>query len=244
MTTAEPLIAVVGLGKKRQGRTVVSGVTLRLMPGEMVGLVGANGGGKTTTLKMLAGLMTPDEGTGRVLGQDIAAENPERRLRLGYMPQRSSLYAELSVRQNLRFRAKVYGDPRPDTTIAAACARWGLDGILDQRIATLSGGWSRRVQLVAAVLHAPPLILLDEPTAGLDVVTRNDLWRWLGELAAAGHGIVIATHDLAEAERCPSILHYQDGQVTGPTSPEALIEMTSASSLETAVAALASDRPA
>lgn len=244
MTTAEPLIAVVGLGKKRQGRTVVSGVTLRLMPGEMVGLVGANGGGKTTTLKMLAGLMSPDEGTGRVLGRDIAAENSERRLLLGYMPQRSSLYAELSVRQNLRFRARVYGDPRPDSTIAAACARWDLDGVLDRRTATLSGGWSRRVQLVAAVLHAPPLILLDEPTAGLDVVTKNDLWRWLGELTASGHGIVIATHDLAEAERCPSILHYQNGQVTGPTSPEALIEMTGTNSLETAVASLATDRPA
>ncbi len=243
MLTAEPLIDVVGLGKSHRDRAAVSGVTLRLMHGQMVGLVGANGGGKTTTLKMFAGLMRPDEGSGRILGREVADENPQRRRLLGYMPQRSSLYADLSVRQNLRFRADVYGDPRPAATISAAVARWGLDEILDSRVASLSGGWSRRVQLVAAVLHAPPLILLDEPTTGLDIVSKNELWRWLGELAACGHGIVIATHDLVEAQRCPSILHYHDGRVTGPVSPADLVAMSGANSLEAAVAALATGRP-
>jgi ABC-type multidrug transport system ATPase subunit len=241
MPIDEPLIDVIGLGKIYAGRLTVRGVTLRVERGDMIGLVGANGGGKTTTLRMLAGLMRPDIGTGRVLGADIGDATTQRRSLTGYMPQQLSLHAALTVRENLRFRAEVHGMPAPKNAIAEASARWGLDAVLDQRVAHLSGGWGRRAQFAATMLHAPPLLLLDEPTAGLDVVTKNAIWCWLAELAALGHGIVISTHDLAEAEKCPSILYYQDGKVRGPIPPAGLIASSSTDTLEGAVLALATD---
>ncbi|MDH7971587.1 ABC transporter ATP-binding protein [Sphingomonas sp. AR_OL41] len=236
---AEPLIDVAGLAKSYGSRTVVRDVTLRLMPGAIVGLVGANGGGKTTTLRMFAGLLRPDQGAGSVLGDDIRSTAAARRARVGYMPQRLSLYPELTVAENLRFRADVHGLVNARDHVAATAARWGLDPVLATRFERLSGGWGRRVQFAATMLHAPPLLLLDEPTAGLDVVTRTDIWRWLIELAGRGHSAVIATHDLAEAERCPIILHYRDGQVEGPIAPSELIEKSRTATLEAAVAALA-----
>ncbi|CAN5332105.1 hypothetical protein BH10PSE14_BH10PSE14_10120 [soil metagenome] len=234
-----PLIQVTGLGKSYGARPVVSDMTLSLAPGEIVGLVGANGGGKTTTLRMLAGLLRPDVGAGMVLGEDIRHLGSARRGRVGYMPQRLSLYPELTVAENLRFRADAHGLADARANVAAAAARWGLAGVLATRFERLSGGWGRRVQFAATMLHAPPLLLLDEPTAGLDVVTRTDIWCWLIELAGRGHGIVIATHDLAEAERCPMILHYRDGMVEGPLAPAALIENSGMATLEAAVATLA-----
>ncbi len=239
MSMAEPLIDVTGLGKRYGTRPVVRDVTLRLSPGEIVGLVGANGGGKTTTLRMLAGLLRPDLGSGTVLGDDIRQPGTARRARIGYMPQRLSLHPELTVAENLRFRADVHGLPDAKGDVVAAAARWGLNPVLAMRFERLSGGWGRRVQFAATMLHTPPLLLLDEPTAGLDVVTRADIWRWLIELAGRGHGVVIATHDLTEAERCPMILHYRDGLAEGPIASAGLIEKTGAATLEAAVAALA-----
>ena len=239
MRNDEPLIDIVGVGKGYDTRQVVRDVTLRLMPGDIVGLVGANGGGKTTTLRMLAGLIQPDSGTGQVLGVDVADRLRRRRVLTGYMPQRLSLYRELSVIENLLFRGRVHRLANAKDVIAQAIVRWGLEEVVDRRVAQLSGGWSRRVQFAATMLHAPPLMLLDEPTAGLDVVTRNQIWHWLGELAALGHGIVVATHDLAEAERGPAILHYRDGIALGPLSPAALIALGGGGSLEAAVTALA-----
>jgi ABC-type multidrug transport system ATPase subunit len=243
ISMAEPLIDVAGLAKSCGSRTVVRDVTLRLMPGAIVGLVGANGGGKTTTLRMLAGLLRPDQGSGTVLGDDIRRPGAARRARIGYMPQRLSLYPELTVAENLRFRAEVHGLRDAKGNVAATAARWGLDPVLATRFERLSGGWGRRVQFAATLLHTPPLLLLDEPTAGLDVVTRTDIWRGLIELTGRGHGVVIATHDLAEAERCPMILHYRDGLVEGPVMPASLIEKTGAATLDAAVAALALGAP-
>jgi ABC-2 type transport system ATP-binding protein len=239
MSMTEPLVDVANLAKNYGARTVVRDVTLRLMPGGIVGLVGANGGGKTTTLRMFAGLLRPDLGSGTVLGDDIRRPGAARRARIGYMPQRLSLYPELTVAENLRFRAEVHGLPDAKRSVAAAAARWGLDPVLVTRFERLSGGWGRRVQFAATMLHAPPLLLLDEPTAGLDVVTRTDIWRWLIELAGRGHSVVIATHDLVEAERCPMILHYQNGLVEGPLAPASLIKKSGAATFEAAVAALA-----
>lgn len=235
----ESLIHVAGLEKHYGKRPVITGVTLRLMPGEIVGLVGANGGGKTTTLRMLAGLVRPDAGAGTVLGGDVLRAIGKQRARIGYMPQRLSLHPELNVAENLRFRADVYGLKDPQRHIAEAVSRWGLASVLRSRFEHLSGGWGRRVQFAATMLHAPALLLLDEPTAGLDVVTRNQIWQWLTELAGRGHGVIISTHDLAEAERCPSILFYQDGTAEGPLSPATLIERSGARTLEHAVALLA-----
>lgn len=236
---ADPLIDVAALAKRYGARTIVRGVTLRLERGQIVGLVGANGGGKTTTLRMLAGLLRPDAGSGHVLGGDIAAQTRHRRGEIGYMPQRLSLYPELSVAENLRFRLQAHGLDRTRARLAESVSRWGLEHVIDTRFDRLSGGWGRRVQFAAAMLSAPRLLLLDEPTAGLDVVTRQDIWRWLTDLAAQGCGIVISTHDLVEAERCPLILHYADGHAHGPVAPAALIADSGSETLEAAVAALA-----
>jgi len=230
----EPLVEVAGVGKAYNGRTVVAGVTLTVRRGDIVGLVGANGGGKTTTLRILAGLLRADAGAGRVLGGDLSAVTPARRGATGYMGQRLALHADLSVAENLRFHAAVHGLGRE--AVAQAVARHGLASVGDTRFGELSGGWARRVQFAATVLHAPPLMLLDEPTAGLDVVTRRHIWGWLGDFAAAGHGIVISTHDLQEAERWPSILLYERGRASQQTTPSALIARCGVASLEDAVA--------
>jgi ABC-type multidrug transport system ATPase subunit len=230
MSTAEPLVSVRGLGKRFGGRSVIAGVDLDVARGDIIGLVGANGGGKTTTLRMLAGLVAPDSGTGQVLGTDIRGRGPRRGI--GYMGQALALYADLSVAENLRFRAAVHGG---DT--AAVAQRYGLGPVLASRVETLSGGWQRRVQFAATLIGAPALLLLDEPTAGLDVATRRDIWAWLGDLAAAGHGIVISTHDLAEAERCPVILHYAAGRAEGPWRVSDFLGASGAGSLEAAVLA-------
>lgn len=239
MSTLDPLIDVAGLTKTYAGRTVVTGVTFTVNPGDLVGLVGANGGGKTTTLRLLAGLLRPDAGHGRVLGEDVDEPRSRRRGRIGYMGQRLCLYPDLSVAENLRFRARVFGLPRPARSVAETLARYGLAAVADQRFGTLSGGWARRVQFAACTLHAPPLLLLDEPTAGLDVRSRHDMWTWLAAQAAAGCGVVVSTHDLAEAQRCPVILYYRDGLIQGPTTPGALIARAGATTLEAAVLALA-----
>lgn len=219
---------------------VIEGVSFRLGAGSMLGLVGANGGGKTTTLRMLAGLVRPDEGEGRVLGHDLRRPGVELRRRVGYMSQRLSLYPDLSVGENLRFRADVHALANPRQAVEAAAGRFGLSAILTTRVERLSGGWARRAQLAAVLMHRPKLLLLDEPTAGLDAVTRRTIWRWLQELAAAGHIIVISTHDLAEAEACLAVLHYADGRADGPMPPSALVAAAGAVSLEHAILALSS----
>jgi len=235
---ADALIDVTMLAKRYGGRSVVRDVTVRLEPGQIIGLVGANGGGKTTTLRMLAGLLLPDTGSGRVLGESITARTRHRRGDIGYMPQRLSLYPELSVAENLRFRLRAHGFDGTKARLAEAVERWGLESVLRTRFDRLSGGWGRRAQFAAAMLSSPRLLLLDEPTAGLDVVTRHEIWRWLEILAAQGCGIVISTHDFTEAERCPLILHFAGGAAERPVAPAALIADSGTDTLEAAVAAL------
>ncbi len=234
---ADVLIDVAGLAKSFSGRTVVEGVSLRLDAGQFVGLVGANGGGKTTTLRMLAGLLTPDCGQGTVLGEQVGKAARDCRARIGYMTQRLALYPDLTVLENLRFRAAAYGLAAAKARIDGIAATYGLDDVLGQRFGTLSGGWARRAQFAATVLPAPPLLLLDEPTAGLDPATRQDIWRWLELLAGQGHAIVLATHDLAEAERLPSIVLYHKGRASAATTPASLITAHNAATLEQAVIA-------
>lgn len=235
----ELLVEVSGLAKVFGGREVVRDVTIRMRAGDLLGLVGANGGGKTTTLRMLAGLLAPDAGTGTVSGEDIRSGRIDRR-RIGYMSQRLALYPELTVLENLRFHARVHG--LPSSVVGDALARYGLDAVAAQRFRTLSGGWARRVQFAASVLHVPPLLLLDEPTAGLDVVTRSALWGWMAQFAAAGSAVIVSTHDLTEAEQLPQIMLYRDGRAGAQTTPAAVIGAAGSPSLEAAVLAAAHQR--
>lgn len=232
----EPLIEVSGLGKMFGGKTVVGDVTMTLHAGQMIGLVGANGGGKTTTLRMLAGLLRPDGGEGHVLGRDIRRRH-RASPRIGYMSQRLALYPDLTVEENLRFRARLLS--LPVGAVAEIVARFGLGPRRADRFGQLSGGWARRVQIAATLLGQPALLLLDEPTAGLDVVTRRDIWRWLAELGAEGTATIISAHDLAEAERCPLILQYAGGRADRAVDPAGLITAAGTRSLEAAVLARA-----
>lgn len=240
---AEPVVSVRELAKRFDGRPVIEGVDLALAAGDLVGLVGANGGGKTTTLRMLAGLLRPDAGEGQVLGEPVARPTRARRRNIGYMGQRLALYPDLSVAENLRFHAEVHALAQPRAAIAAAVDRFGIAPVIGKRFGLLSGGWARRVQFAATLLHAPRLLLLDEPTAGLDVATRHDIWRWLGELAGAGHAIVISTHDLAEAERCPSVILYHEGAARPQASPAAIAAGAGVATLEQAVLVFAGRQP-
>ena len=231
----DPVVTAIGLAKHYGGRPVVQGVSLELLPGQILGLVGANGGGKTTTLRMLAGLLRPDHGSGVRFGRPLHSTRAADRAAFGYMTQRLSLQPELSVLANLRFRCAAHGIVDATTRLADVTARYGIGSLLQRRVETLSGGQARRAQFVATVVHGPQLLLLDEPTAGLDVVTRLDIWRWLHALAGEGVAIVISTHDLADAEQCDRLLHYQDGRVEGPLTPAALIAASGASDLEAAI---------
>jgi ABC-2 type transport system ATP-binding protein len=215
------LIRVQGLGKDYGGGHGVAEVSLRLGRGEVLGFVGPNGAGKTTTLRMLAGLLRPDAGTGSVMGKDI------RKITrgsddVGYMPQKLALYADLTVADNLRFRADIYRLPEPDRQVARALTAFGLQDRRQQRAGHLSGGWARRLQLAAALIHAPAVILLDEPTAGLDSESREDVWRRIQALADEGAGVIVNTHDLVEAERCSRVALFRGGRIVRQGTPAEL----------------------
>ena len=204
-------VKVAGLSKRYGARPALVELSLTVERGEIVGLLAANGGGKTTTLRILAGLLAPDGGSGTVLGHDLQRERAAIRRRVGYLAQRFSLYASLSVRANLRFRADVFGVPQPRAAIAAVVDAFGLKSVEKLPLEQLSGGQARLVQLASAVVHAPPLLLLDEPTAGLDAVARQSVWRQIARLASHGTAVVLSTHDLADASRCGRIVLLKEG---------------------------------
>jgi ABC-2 type transport system ATP-binding protein len=216
----ETVVDVAEVTKRYGERTAIANLTVAVRPGEVLGLVGANGGGKTTALRILAGILTPDEGHGRVLGFDLRRSARLIRQHVGYMSQRFSLYADLSVFENLRFRAEVYGIDRPRLAAEAAIVNFGLSEYARHAAGQLSGGWARLLQLAAALIHAPRLILLDEPTAGLDAAARHEVWRRIGWLARGRTGIVISTHDLAEAERCSHAVLLAEGRVVASGTPD------------------------
>lgn len=232
-----PVVVAEGLRKAFGGRTVLDGLGFALHAGEILGLVGANGGGKTTTLRLIAGLIRPDGGSGRVFTDRIGRISARNRTSIGYMAQANSLWPELTLAENLAFHAGAHD--LPAAVVATTIARYGLESRAEYRAATLSGGWARRAQFACATLHTPALLLLDEPTAGLDIVTRRDLWRWMAELAAAGTAILISTHDLAEAEALPRLILYDQGRADGPLTPAELNARAGTTRLEDAVAALA-----
>jgi ABC-2 type transport system ATP-binding protein len=220
----EKVLAVEGLAKRFGHRPAVIDVSLDLGAGEVLGFVGPNGAGKTTTLRILAGLLKPDAGSGHVLGCDVVHAGAAVGALVGYMPQRLALYGDLSVAENLRFRAEVYELPDPRKAVAAAIDDFELGPFRGQRASSLSGGWARRLQLAAALIHQPALVLLDEPTAGLDADSRQDVWRRIAALSRRGVSVVINTHDLAEAEQCSRVALFSRGLVLAIGEPQALTE--------------------
>jgi ABC-2 type transport system ATP-binding protein len=207
----EIAIEVEGLSKSFSGRKVVRDLSMQVKRGEIYGFLGPNGSGKTTTIRMLCGLLTPDEGRGTCLGYDIRTQADEIKLHVGYMTQRFSLYEDLSVRENLEFVARLYGLPHPVAAARAMVERLGLGGREEQLAGELSGGWKQRLALGACTLPEPQLLLLDEPTAGVDPKARREFWNEIHALAAQGLTVLVSTHYMDEAERCHEIAYIAYG---------------------------------
>jgi ABC-2 type transport system ATP-binding protein len=208
----EYAIEVEGLTKSFDGKEVVHNLSLRVRRGQIYGFLGPNGSGKTTTLRMICGLLTPDGGRGTCLGYDILTEREKIKRRVGYMTQRFSLYQDLSIRENLEFVARVYDLADPAEAVRQAIERLGLQGRETQLAGTLSGGWKQRLALGACILPKPDLLLLDEPTAGVDPKARREFWGEIHKLAAGGMTVLVSTHYMDEAERCHEIAYIAYGE--------------------------------
>ena len=202
-----------GLTKSFGGRTVVHDLSLQVPKGEIYGFLGPNGSGKTTTLRMLCGLLTPDSGAAPASATTFCTESDEIKRNVGYMTQRFSLYADLSIRENLEFVARVYGVPDPRQAAREAIGRLGLSTRADQLAGELSGGWKQRLALGACILPQPRLLLLDEPTAGVDPKARREFWDEIHNLAAEGITVLVSTHYMDEAERCHEIAYIAFGEL-------------------------------
>jgi ABC-2 type transport system ATP-binding protein len=206
-------IDVRGLSKSFGGREVVHDLSMQVKRGTIYGFLGPNGSGKTTTIRMLCGLLTPDRGEGTCLGYDIRRDADKIKLRVGYMTQRFSLYQDLSVRENLEFVARLYGMRDPKGIASEMIRRLGLSGREEQLAGELSGGWKQRLALGACTLPNPQLLLLDEPTAGVDPKARRDFWNEIHALAAQGLTVLVSTHYMDEAERCHEIAYIAYGHL-------------------------------
>jgi len=214
MNHASPIaIDVRGLSKSFGGREVVHELSMQVKRGSIYGFLGPNGSGKTTTIRMLCGLLTPDRGEGTCLGYDIRRDADKIKRQVGYMTQRFSLYQDLSVRENLEFVARLYGMQDPRGTAAEMIKRLGLSGREEQLAGELSGGWKQRLALGACTLPNPQLLLLDEPTAGVDPKARRDFWNEIHALAGQGLTVLVSTHYMDEAERCHEIAYIAYGHL-------------------------------
>lgn len=211
MTT--PAIDVEGLVKRFGDRVAVDKVSMRVEPGEIAGFLGPNGSGKTTTMRVICGLLTPDEGSGTVLGMDIRRDSARIKREIGYMTQSFSLYEDLSIEQNLRFVAGLYGLHPIEAHVREQLDRLGLTARRHQLAGTLSGGWKQRLSLAACVMHRPKLLLLDEPTAGVDPKARREFWKEIHQLSLDGMTVLVSTHYMDEAERCHRINYISLGKL-------------------------------
>lgn len=213
MTANGFVIDVRGLTKRFGAHVAVRDLTIRVRQGLIYGFLGPNGSGKTTTLRMLTGLLRPDSGSGTCLGYDIVRDSEAIKRRVGYMTQRFSLYADLTIRENLEFVARIHGLRRPREKAREAIDRLGLGDRADQLATNLSGGWKQRLALGACILPGPQLLLLDEPTAGVDPQARRDFWDEIHALAEEGLTALVSTHYMDEAERCHELAFISDGEL-------------------------------
>ena len=217
-------IDVKGLNKSFGDKHVVQDVCIQVQTGRITGFLGPNGSGKTTTLRMLCGLLTPDSGEGEVLGLDFRTQGEAIKRQTGYMTQRFSLYEDLTIRENLDFIARVYGLDRRKGRVDEALEQLGLTNRRNQLSGALSGGWKQRLALAACILHEPRLLLLDEPTAGVDPKARRDFWEQIHTLSGKGPTVLVSTHYMDEAERCHDIAYIVYGKLIARGTAEQVVK--------------------
>jgi ABC-2 type transport system ATP-binding protein len=221
-TDRSPGIVTRGLRKEFRGVPAVEGLDLEVHRGEIFGLLGPNGSGKTTTIRMLTGLILPTSGSATVVGLDVVTSPELVRRRIGYMSQRFGLYDDLTVRENLEFYAGVYGLAGAERRVRVPeqLAEYALAQRAEQLAGTLSGGWKQRLSLACATTHRPDLVFLDEPTAGVDPASRKLFWELIGRRAAAGMTVLVTTHYMDEAERCHRLAFLSRGHLIGVGTPK------------------------
>jgi ABC-2 type transport system ATP-binding protein len=222
---SELVIEVDGLSKSFGDRQVVRDFSLKVRRGEIYGFLGPNGSGKTTTIRMLCGLLKPDAGRGIVLGHDVVQETPSIKRQVGYMTQRFSLWEDLTIRENLEFVARMYAVKNRAAAVSRTLDSLGLKQRQNQLAGTLSGGWKQRLALGACMLHDPKLLLLDEPTAGVDPQARRDFWEEIHGLAARGISVLVSTHYMDEAERCHRLAYIAFGRLLASGTPEEILHL-------------------
>jgi ABC-2 type transport system ATP-binding protein len=213
MNTSDFVIDVHDVTKKFGARTVVNHIAMQVRPGEIYGFLGPNGSGKTTFLRMLCGLLKADGGEGSCLGFDFRTQSAEIKKHVGYMTQRFSFYEDLSIEENLDFIARLYEIPQRQVAVEKSLERLGMVERRKQLAGTLSGGWKQRLALSACLIHEPQLLLLDEPTAGVDPKARREFWDEIHQLAAGGLTVLITTHYMDEAERCHRLAYIAYGNL-------------------------------
>jgi ABC-2 type transport system ATP-binding protein len=222
----EPVIVAEHLCRHFGDLVAVRDVSLTVQRGEIFGVLGANGAGKSTTIRMLCGLLDPTSGHARVVGYDVVHDPEQVKRRIGYMTQRFSLYEDLSVVENLRFYAAIYGlrGRRRRARVAEVLETAGLSDRQKQLAGTLSGGWKQRVALACSTIHQPPLLFLDEPTAGVDPVSRREFWERIHRIASEGTSVLVTTHYMDEAERCHRLAFVFRGMVLDRGTPSEVLE--------------------
>jgi ABC-2 type transport system ATP-binding protein len=220
---AEAAIDVRGLNKHFGDKHVVKDLSMRANRGEILGFLGPNGSGKTTSIRLMCGLLTPDSGSGSCLGYDIRTQSDQIKRHVGYMTQRFSFWEDLSIRENLDFVARMYEMSSPREAVDSAIEGLNLTDRATQLAGSLSGGWKQRLALAACMLHQPELLLLDEPTAGVDPKARREFWEELHALAARGISILVSTHYMDEAERCHKLAYISYGTLMAQGTAEEIV---------------------
>ena len=218
------VIDVTKLNKSFGKKHVVKDFSLQVKRGEIYGFLGPNGSGKTTSIRMLCGLLTPDSGSGTCLGYDVLTQTAAIKREVGYMTQRFSLWEDLTLRENLDFVARMYGMKDRRAAVAETLHTLGLESRRDQLAGALSGGWKQRLALAACMLHRPRLLLLDEPTAGVDPKARREFWEELHHLAGLGLSVLVSTHYMDEAERCHRLAYLAYGTLLATGTAQEVVE--------------------
>lgn len=213
-----PIISVKDLTRRFGDFTAVDHITFDIEPGQVVGYLGPNGSGKTTTIRMLLGLISPSEGSARVIGFDAASQSEEVRARTGYMSQKFALYNELTARENLKFYAGVYG-VKDECRVDELLDQLALSSVSGQQVRTLSAGWRQRLALATAIVHQPQLLLLDEPTSGVDPTARRAFWELIYDLVTEGITILVTTHYMDESEYCGRVGILNNGKLLALDTP-------------------------